>query len=125
MDREQRREMFRRRRDELARARANARPQPAVAAREVTLTELDRRVAAIVRGVRSGEVAVVSKHKRAVAMIVPLDDELELVLKDPTQAKGMADLKAAFQRRARQRDISALMHGRWYGKVYRRYRHRR
>jgi antitoxin (DNA-binding transcriptional repressor) of toxin-antitoxin stability system len=88
MDREQRREMFRRRREELARARANARPQPAVAAREVTMTELDRRVAAIVRGVRSGEVAVVSKHKRAVAMIVPLDDELELVLRDPTQARG-------------------------------------
>jgi hypothetical protein len=67
---------------------------------------------------------VVSKHKRAVAMIVPLDDELELVLRDPSQARGMAELAEAFQDRARRRRTSAVMHGPWYGKVYRRDRHR-
>ena len=174
------------------------------------MTELDRHAAAIVRDVRKGEVAVVSKHKRAVAMIVPLDDELELVLRDPTRAEGLAEsaaarqgglgsgsggdgfavrgrktpqawlkcgcvwswprctranttivargrtrvvfsttggdplpypapnrgasttrpsrgrllaeLAGAFKVRAQRRHMSAPMHGRWYGKVYRRYR---
>ena len=61
------------------------------------MTELDRHAAAIVRDVRKGEVAVVSKHKRAVAMIVPLDDELELVLRDPTRAERLAESAAARQ----------------------------
>jgi antitoxin (DNA-binding transcriptional repressor) of toxin-antitoxin stability system len=125
VDSERRRQLFQRNREKRARALAAARPRPAVAAREVTMTELDRRAAAIVRGVRMGEVAVVSKHRRAVAMIVPLDDELALVLRDPTQAQGMAELIATFRWRDRNRHMSALMHGRWYGKVYRRYRYRR
>jgi len=100
-------------------------PAPAVAAWEVTMTELDRRAAAIVRGVRKGEVAVVSKHKRAVAMIVPLDDELDLVLRDPSNAEGLAELVAGFKERARRRRTSALMHGRGDGRRYRRYRRRR
>jgi antitoxin (DNA-binding transcriptional repressor) of toxin-antitoxin stability system len=124
MDRERRRELLRRRRAERERALAANRPEPAVAAREVTMTELDRGAAAVLRGVRKGEVAVISKHKRAVAMIVPLDDELDLVLRDPSQAPGLADLIDTFKRRAKRRRISALMHGRWYGKVYRRYRGR-
>jgi antitoxin (DNA-binding transcriptional repressor) of toxin-antitoxin stability system len=86
------------------------------------MTELDRRPAAVLREVREGEVAILSKHKRAVAMIVPLDDELELVLRDPTQAEGMAELIDAFKERARARWSSAVMHGRWYGRAYRRYR---
>lgn len=89
------------------------------------MTELDRRAAAVVRNVREGEVAVISKHKRAVAMIVPLDDELELVLRDPTRAEGLEGLAQEFKRRARHRHMSALFHGRWYGKVYRRYRRSR
>jgi hypothetical protein len=46
-------------------------PAPCTAAREVPMTELDRRAAAVIRGIRTGEVAVVSKHRRAVAMILP------------------------------------------------------
>jgi antitoxin (DNA-binding transcriptional repressor) of toxin-antitoxin stability system len=113
MDSKKRRELFRRQREARKRARAAAPPEPAAAALEVTMTELDRRAAAVVREVREGEVAVVSKHKRAVAMIVALDDELELVLRDPSRARGMAELVAAFQARAGRRRTSAVMHGRW------------
>lgn len=86
------------------------------------MTALDRRAARVVRGVREGEVAVISKHRRAVAMILPLDDELELVLRDPSGAIGLAQLVETFRDRARRRHTSALMHGRWYGKRYRRHR---
>jgi hypothetical protein len=103
LDSKRRRELLRRNREARERTRAAARrPAPAIAAREVTMTELDR--------------------QRAVAMIVPLDDELELVLRDPTQAEGMAELIDAFKERARARWSSAVMHGRWYGRRYRRYR---
>jgi antitoxin (DNA-binding transcriptional repressor) of toxin-antitoxin stability system len=122
MDPKKRRDLFRRQRKARALAQAIRGPAPAVAAREVTMTELDRRAAAIVRSVREGEVAVVSRHKRAVAMIVPLDDELELVLRDPSKAEGMAELMEAFKRRADRRHGSAVFHGRWAGQIYRRYR---
>lgn len=49
----------------------------------------------------------------------------ELVLRDPTRAEGLDGLTEELKKRARRRHMSALMHGRWYGKVYRRYRRRR
>jgi prevent-host-death family protein len=122
MESERRRELFQQQREAAAERARTAGPRPAVAAREVTMTELDRRAAAVVREVRKGEVAVVSKHKRAIAMIVPLDDELGLVLRDPTQAAGLAELGAVFKERARDRRTSAVMHGRGWGQRYKRYR---
>jgi antitoxin (DNA-binding transcriptional repressor) of toxin-antitoxin stability system len=122
MESERRRELFKQQRETAAARAKAAGPSAAVAAREVTMTQLDRRAAAIVRDVRKGEVAVVSKHKRAVAMIVPLDDELELVLRDPAEADGLAELISTFKERARDRHTSEVMHGRWFGRRYKRYR---
>jgi hypothetical protein len=61
MDSKRRRELFRRQREARERARAAAAPEAAIAAREVTMTELHRRAATVVREVRPGEVAVVSR----------------------------------------------------------------
>ena len=81
-------------------------------AREVTMTELDRSGARVLRRIREGEVAVVSRHRRAVAMIVPLDDELDLVMLDPSLARGLPELAGTFRRRAVDRFWSAYVHGR-------------
>ncbi len=89
------------------------------------MTELDRKPAAVIRAVRRGEVVVLSRHRRAVAMILPLADEERLVPLDARRAAGLAALAAEFRRRADRRWWSAFMHGRAYGRVYRRFRRRR
>ena len=90
--------------------------------REVTMTALTRSPARVVDAVRKGELVVLSKHRRAVAMVVPLFDEPELTPLDARRVEGVAELAKVFRRRAADRRRSALMHGRWYGKRYRRYR---
>ncbi|MDX6581151.1 MAG: hypothetical protein QOI10_335 [Solirubrobacterales bacterium] len=124
IDPKSRKELFRRNRAaEAERAAALAKVAHAASAvREVTMTELDRGAARIVAAVRAGEIVVLSKHRCAVAMIVPLVREDGLVALDPREVDGLRELAKVFERRAGRRRMSALMHGRWYGKQYRRYR---
>jgi antitoxin (DNA-binding transcriptional repressor) of toxin-antitoxin stability system len=90
--------------------------------REVSMTELHRDVRGVIGRVCAGEIAVLSKHHRAVAMIVPIVDEGQLSIRDPATALEAPALASEFGRRARVRSNSAYAHGRWYGKRYRRYR---
>ncbi len=119
-----RRLLFERGRAALASRRA-AREQAKLAetpVREVTMTALTRSPSRIVAAVRAGEVVVLSKHRRAVAMIVPLFDEPELAPLDVGRVERLGELAKVFRGRAADRRRSALMHGRWYGKRYARYR---
>lgn len=94
-------------------------------AREVTVTELDRNASRVVERVRQGEVAVVSRHGRAIALIVPIEDGRALLPPDlGADDRPLGELAKKFERRQVRREWSALMHGRWYGKRYRRYRYR-
>jgi antitoxin (DNA-binding transcriptional repressor) of toxin-antitoxin stability system len=90
--------------------------------REIAMTELHLNPAGVVGRVRTGEIAVVSKHRRAVAMIIPITDESQLAARDPAGAADLPALADEFAARALARQRSALRHGRWYGKRYKRYR---
>jgi prevent-host-death family protein len=92
-------------------------------AREVTLTELRERTAAVVAAVAAGEVGVVSKHGRPVAILIPFADRDTLAPASP-EAAGLARLAERFGRRRLGREWSALMHGRWVngGGIHGRYR---
>ena len=76
------------------------------------MTDLTRSPARVVGAVREGEVVVLSKHGRAVAMIVPLFDEPELAPLDVGRLEGLARLAAEFRERDAERKASAFMHGR-------------
>jgi prevent-host-death family protein len=80
---------------------------------EVTLTELGRRTASVVDRVRRGEVGVVTKHGRPVAMILPILDRETLV---PAAVDEMAlgPLAERFADRENERRWWELLHGRWY-----------
>ena len=82
---------------------------------EVTLSQLNHQASAIVRKVeRRGSVAVVSRHGKAVAILLPFPEAIEWL---PSWFFGegrSAELGAEFERRARDRADSARMHGRWW-----------
>ena len=63
------------------------------------MTELDGRASAVMERVGEGEVAVVSKHGRPVAMIVPLVDRRTLT---PVPVAGDAALTALGEQFERQ-----------------------
>ena len=86
------------------------------------MTALHRELCVVLGRVAAGEIAVISKHRRAIAMIVPVVDESELRTRDPATAAELQGWSDEFGRRARARRLSALRHGRWYGRKYRRYR---
>jgi prevent-host-death family protein len=92
---------------------AEAEADPGSPVREVTMDELDRGAARVVRTVRAGEVAVITKHGRPVAMIlsVPLAAD---ALPPEVLGSRWRELEAAFARREWRRSISALLHARWY-----------
>jgi prevent-host-death family protein len=92
-------------------------------AREVTLTELRERTAAVIAAVAAGEVAVVSKHGRPLAVLVPLADRDSLTPAS-VEAVALGRLAHRFERRRFQRRWSELMHGRWVngGGIHGRYR---
>lgn len=124
MDSEERRRLFAKQRvrrereaEERARLLLDAKP-----VREVSLTGLHRDVRGVIAKVRDGEIAVISKHGRAVALVLPIVDESRLAARDPTTAVELPKLAEEFARRARARRDSEIAHGRWYGKEYRRYR---
>jgi prevent-host-death family protein len=92
-------------------------------AREVTVTELCERTAPVVASVAAGEVAVVSRHGRPLALLVPLADRDSLtpVTVGASELDGLAQ---SFARRRFRRRWSELMHGRWVngGGIHGRYR---
>lgn len=93
---------------------ARPKPKPAgTVVNEVALTELRRETAAVIRRVVRGEVAVVSRHGRPVAMLVAIGDRRTLrpVAVDD---RDLAPLAARFAARALARRWSELLHGRWY-----------
>ena len=81
--------------------------------REVTVTELRERTASVIERVGGGEVAVVSRHGRPLAVLMPLADceGLSPATANPQQ---LAELAQRFERRRLRREWSALMHGRWW-----------
>lgn len=82
---------------------------------EVTLSELNRTVSAVVRKVeRRGAIAIVSRHGRAAAILLPLPEAMEWLPSWMFSAEPAAALGAEFERRARARAASAHMHGRWH-----------
>jgi prevent-host-death family protein len=82
-------------------------------ATEVTMDDLDRHAARVVRGVVGGAVAVITKHGSPVAMIVPLADAPGL---EPAEigAASLAGLRERFAAREKRRWWSRILHGRWY-----------
>jgi prevent-host-death family protein len=88
---------------------------PPLRVREVTVGELDRRASEVVERVRDGEIAVVSRHGRPVAMILPIADALELRPVDASDAPTLGALAAKFRALEHKRHLDALYHGRWYG----------
>ncbi len=80
---------------------------------EITLTELRRQTAAVIDRVGRGEVAVVSKHGRPVALVLPIADEAKLRPAALEEA-DFAPLIERFAERALERRWSQLLHGRWY-----------
>ena len=80
--------------------------------REVAVTELRRNTAAVIDRVRNGEAAVIAKHGRPLAILVPFAEPERL---RPIELAD-ADLEpfvAAFTRRESLRRDSELSHGRW------------
>jgi prevent-host-death family protein len=106
--------------------RTSTEVKPTGRVREVAVTELRRGTAAVVDRVCKGEAAVIVKHGRPLAMLLPFDDLERL---RPIEL-GDADLEpfvAAFKRREDLRRSSELSHGRWVNGhgingPYRRYR---
>lgn len=83
-----------------------------VEVRELTLTGLRERTAAAVAAAVAGEAAVVTRHGRPVAMLVPIADRASLApaMPDP---EGLSALAEHYKRRSERRRWSELMHGRW------------
>jgi prevent-host-death family protein len=81
--------------------------------REVPVTELRRRAAAVIEGVVAGEAAVISKHGRPVAVVLPLGAG-EKQLQHEVSPAELRELERLFRRRAARRRSSELMHGRWW-----------
>ena len=80
---------------------------------EVPLTVLHREPRAVVERVERGELAVVSRHGRPVAMIVQIEDALAWVPPGLVDSGEGRRLGAEFERRLDRRQMSALLHGRW------------
>jgi prevent-host-death family protein len=89
----------------------------------VTLTALRERTAPVIAAVAAGEVAVVSKHGRPLALLVPFVDRDSLTPAD-VEASELNGLAQSFARRRFRRRWSELMHGRWVngGGIHGRYR---
>jgi prevent-host-death family protein len=79
--------------------------------REVPVTELRRRAAAVIGGVVEGEAAVISKHGRPVAVVLPFPDG-EKVLQHQVVPAELKELERMFARRVLLRELSDLRHGR-------------
>jgi prevent-host-death family protein len=93
--------------------RGEAELEPSVGGpREVTMDELDRRAARVIRDAVAGEVAVVTRYGKPVAVIVPLADA-EGLRPAEIAAGDLDPLRARFAERERRRWWSRILHGRW------------
>jgi prevent-host-death family protein len=77
----------------------------------VPVTELRRQAAAAIARVVEGEAAVISKHGRAVAVVLPFADGEKLLQREVAPA-DLKKLERVFENRARRRAWSELLHGR-------------
>ncbi len=84
----------------------------AQAAIEVTMNELDRRAARVVREVIRGRPAVVTRYGKAVAMIIPLA-EAESLRPAAVPTEAVSELRAQLAEREERRWWSRILHGRW------------
>jgi antitoxin (DNA-binding transcriptional repressor) of toxin-antitoxin stability system len=69
----------------------------------------------VIRRVQEGEIAVVTRHHRPIAIILPLADALELRPVDPAEAPTLRALAASFRALQNKRELDALYKARWYG----------
>jgi prevent-host-death family protein len=90
---------------------SDAKPTSRLRVREVPVTELRRRAAAVIEGVVAGEAAVISKHGMPIAVLVPFGDG-EKLLQHEVAPSELNELDQMFERRARRRRLSELLHGR-------------
>lgn len=79
---------------------------------EVTLSELNHGASDVVRRVEGGELAVVSRHGRPVAVIVPITEAVLWAPPEVTSGEDGRPLGEEFERRAHRRYWSNMMHGR-------------
>lgn len=79
---------------------------------EVALSELNREASAVVQRVEGGELAVVSRHGRPVAMILPIAIALAWAPAELAATGKGSELGAEFQRRDDRRFWSDALHGR-------------
>lgn len=85
------------------------------AAREVTLTVLRRRTSEVLAWVGEGDLVVIGKHGRPIALIAPFSDPHRLLPAEIAATPGLGELAQRFERRQFRREWDALFHGRWYG----------
>jgi prevent-host-death family protein len=81
---------------------------------EVTTGELDRSASRVIRRVRRGEVAVITRHGLPAAVMLSIPDAVEML---PDRLMGGSDgaaLSRKYIERWEERLSSARMHGRWY-----------
>jgi prevent-host-death family protein len=81
--------------------------------REVAVTELRRETVTVIDRVRNGEAAVIAKHGRPLAILLPFADPDRLRPIELADAH-LEPFAAAFARREDLRRISELSHGRWW-----------
>lgn len=81
--------------------------------REVPVTELRRRGAAVIKGVVAGEAAVISKHGWPIAVVLPFGHG-EKQLRRAVAPSEIDELEQVFADRADRRRRSELEHGRWW-----------
>jgi prevent-host-death family protein len=80
---------------------------------EVTMDDLDRRAARVIREVAGGRIAVVTRHGKPVAVMVPLADA-ETLRPVEIESEDLTTLRDRFAKRERRRWWSRILHGRWY-----------
>jgi prevent-host-death family protein len=81
--------------------------------REVALTELRRDTAIVIDRVRNGEAAIVAKHGRPLAILLPFADSQRLRPIELAEA-DLEPFVTAFRHREALRRSSELSHGRWW-----------
>lgn len=76
------------------------------------MAELDRRAARVIGDAVAGEVAVITRYGKPVALIVPLADSDRLRPAEITDG-DLDHLRSRFAARERRRWWSRILHGRW------------
>jgi antitoxin (DNA-binding transcriptional repressor) of toxin-antitoxin stability system len=86
---------------------------------EVTISELDRNASRVLHRVsKAGDVAAITRHGLAVALIVPLNDAVSLLPSEYVMSADLGAISAQLTERSRRRYSAAIQHartrrGRW------------